>query len=137
VEMVAKIYYPEDTCRNEVDLLNFAYSIAGRAKDEEDRGYIRGHLPLLIASHSWPARYARHIEDVLKPTVAKSSHKSRCLRVLVFVKLRPIHELPHKQLIKAFFDCMLCEHCIPVSARSALTCHFRSPGIEKDSTAAS
>jgi hypothetical protein len=38
-----------------VDILKFAYSIAGRTQDKEDQGYIRGHLPLLIASHSWPA----------------------------------------------------------------------------------
>jgi hypothetical protein len=113
VEMVAEICYPEDTRRSEVDMLKLTYSIAGRAKGEEDRGHIEGHLPLLVASHSWPAKYVRWMDNVLKPAALKSSRKSRCLRILVFVKLRPIQELPHKQFVKSFFDWMLCEHASP------------------------
>jgi hypothetical protein len=138
VEMVAKIYHPEDTRRSEVDILKFAYSIAGRAEDEEDRGYLRGHLPLLIASYSWPASYTRRIEEVLKPTMTKSSRKiSRCLRILVFLKLRPIHELPHEQFVKAFFDCILCKYHFLVLAGLTLTVYCRSLGAEEEPFAAS
>ncbi len=114
VELVAKIYYPEQTRTKENDLLNLAYAITEREED------VDRHLPMLIASKSWEDKYAGAMADQFgvkdetgaenrTEDQAKDKKLTRSLRILVFVKLHPVKNLNGIELLKAFRDCVFCK----------------------------
>lgn len=100
VELVAKIYLPDNSRMSEADLLRKAYTIAATEDD------VRGHLPVLIGSHTWPDTFSESIRRFLHI----GDRPSRHLRILVFIKLQPITALSGKEFLKAYWDCFLCAY---------------------------
>lgn len=106
-ELVAKIYHPNENRTNEVDLLAHAYRAAA-ANDDNARN-IRGHVPIVLAERTWNDDTADIMEEVLGIKRKGDRKQFRKLRVLLFIKLRPIWELSGREFIKVFRDCFLCE----------------------------
>lgn len=122
VKMVAKMYYPETARMDEGGLLKVAHSIAGSELDPD--GYVQGHLPLLIASHSWKDRYWKRMNALFD--VKKLKRVSRCFRVLVFVKIYPIWELQGDEFVRALFDSLCCKsHGLPISPNYGVLTNLR------------
>jgi hypothetical protein len=107
-ELVAKVYWPENTRTNEKDLLDLAYAIGGQPNGED----VRGHLPVLVASGTF---FGQDVDAVKRKKLLQlpSNHQyiDRCLRILIFYKLRPIWELTGKDFLMAWVDCFRCEFC--------------------------
>ncbi|KAI0091376.1 hypothetical protein BDY19DRAFT_930073 [Irpex rosettiformis] len=102
-KMTAKIYWPEEARQAEDELLDYAYAVASQSE------HVRGHLPRLITSGSFRTRddpIAKR-KDLLE-LGEESKFIQRCLRILVFYKLKPIHELKEDEFIIAWTDCFRC-----------------------------
>jgi hypothetical protein len=108
VDMVVKISRPEARRRSEVDMIQCAVDAASQNDsfafpDKLDipprKHVIRGHLPVVIASLEAPEPLT---------SVFGNAKGTRCLRLLVVLKLHKIHELTQIEFVQAFLDCFLC-----------------------------
>jgi hypothetical protein len=108
VDMVIKVSRPEVRRRSEVDMIQFALDAASQGDsfafpDElgipPRKHVIRGHLPVVIASLEVPEPLT---------SVFGSARGTRCLRLIVALKLHKIRELTQIEFVQAFLDCFLC-----------------------------
>jgi hypothetical protein len=115
LEMVVKIYHPEEARTSEVDILKRAYA-AAKKEDPEDfipsdwkplngKHHIQGHLPVLLGCADHEDPFSPYLDALdIEPKGTK-----RRLRLLVFLKLKKITDLSGPEYIKAWLDCLLCE----------------------------
>jgi hypothetical protein len=108
-ELIAKIYWPEDARTNEKDLLDLAYAIGSQSNGED----VRGHLPVLVASGTFFGQDADAVKRKKILQLPNHRYISRCIRILIFYKLRPIWELAGEDFLTAWVDCLRCEFCGP------------------------
>ncbi|KAF9235728.1 hypothetical protein BU15DRAFT_77755 [Melanogaster broomeanus] len=99
--MVAKVYWGEEERASEPDILEHVARVVKENKDVE------GHVPFLLLSHKFAGptsivRKALGLDDAAKD--------SRAGFILVFRKLRPIHELQKHEFFEAWRHCVLCKH---------------------------
>jgi hypothetical protein len=114
VELVAKIYHPEESRPNEVDLLKHAYDAAQKDCPEDlfppglepsnGKSFVHGHMPMLLGYGEHEEPYSSALEMFGVKTAGR-----RLFRILLFVKLRELTELSGEEYIKAFVDCFLCQ----------------------------
>jgi hypothetical protein len=104
-KMVVKISWPESKLSDEGDLLRLAYAIGSQ---DYARTSVRGHLPVLFASLSWPTARDQAMDELLQ-VKDKDRLLTRCLRVLVFEELHHIWELGGVDFTKTWLDCFRCQ----------------------------
>jgi hypothetical protein len=122
VDMIIKVSRPEALRRSEVDMIQCAVDAASHGDDfafPEELGIpprqhvIRGHLPVVIASL-----------DVAEPLASAFGNAelkgTRCLRLLVVVKLHKIRELTGIEFAQAFLDCFLCALSLSLNSLSLI-----------------
>jgi hypothetical protein len=114
VELVAKIYHPEESRTSEVHLLKYAYNVAQQDPPENlfppslapsnGKSFVQGHMPMLLGCAEYEEPYTSALEMFGVKTEARW-----LVRILLFVKLRQLSELSGVEYLKAFFYCFLCE----------------------------
>ncbi|KAH7920466.1 hypothetical protein BV22DRAFT_1198884 [Leucogyrophana mollusca] len=98
-EMVAKVFWPEDSRTSEPALLERVEQLAqGNPK-------VEGHIPELLFWHKFENSTAELREAL---GLAGAREGSRSLYILVFPKLLPITELSGDEFLSAWWDCVLC-----------------------------
>lgn len=133
-EMVAKVYYPDETRTSEADCLTYAYGIA--AKEDDEAVCVRGHVPVLLAKGEWTNPSAEAIEEVLGIAKGHGKLRPRRLCILLFPKLRHICELDGERFMKAFFDCFRCK-CSRWALRRRVPNGLRRPSYSMEQGTAS
>jgi hypothetical protein len=102
-ELVAKMYWPEESRQSEPDILEEVYKIADRELEEVD-----GHVPEMVWFHKFEETSTTNIRRALGIDGADGS--SRVFYLIVFRKLRPITELSGKEFLRAWWHVVLCRY---------------------------
>ncbi|KAH7918214.1 hypothetical protein BV22DRAFT_1051880, partial [Leucogyrophana mollusca] len=98
-DMVAKVFWPEDSRTSEVTILQQVGRLAkGNPK-------VEGHIPELLFWHKFENSTAELREAL---GLAGAREGSRSLYILVFPKLSPITDLSGDEFFSAWWDCVLC-----------------------------
>ncbi|KAH7917955.1 hypothetical protein BV22DRAFT_1042084 [Leucogyrophana mollusca] len=98
-DMVAKVFWPEDSRTSEPALLKQVEELAkGNPK-------VKGHNPKLLFWHKFENSTAELREAL---GIAGAREGSRSLYILVFPKLFPITELSGDEFLFAWWDCVVC-----------------------------
>ncbi|KAG2102523.1 uncharacterized protein F5147DRAFT_776266 [Suillus discolor] len=94
-ELVAKLYWPEETCQNEPDILNEVYKIAQTDPD------VQGHVPELVWFYIKETSMSKiRVTPRLNDT-ERAEQGSRALYITVFRKLIPITRLSGEEFLAA------------------------------------
>ncbi|KAF8881740.1 hypothetical protein BD779DRAFT_1788133 [Infundibulicybe gibba] len=99
VEMVSKLYWPEESRISEVDALERARKVG------ETNEYIKGHLPDLIYTHDFDQYSTKYIRELFG---IETGGGKRVLRWIAFRKLCPITNLVGDKFWRAFWECFRC-----------------------------
>ncbi|KAG1772956.1 hypothetical protein EV702DRAFT_1281245 [Suillus placidus] len=106
-ELVAKLYWPEETRQSEPDILNEVYKIAQTDPD------VRGHVPELVWFHKFEGTSTSKIRIALGLKDAKQAKQgSRALYIIVFRKLIPITTLSGKEFLAAWWQIVKCHRAL-------------------------
>ncbi len=105
VELVAKVSWPEERRYAEDELLYYAYAVGSQPEATQA---VRGHLPTLIASGSFCTQDRPIIKRKALLSLNGEKLTPRCLRILVFIKLNPIHDLRGLDFMTVWLDCFRC-----------------------------
>ncbi|KAH7920991.1 hypothetical protein BV22DRAFT_1198538 [Leucogyrophana mollusca] len=98
-DMVAKVFWPEDSRTSEVTILQQVSRLAkGNPK-------VEGHIPELLFWHKFENSTAELREAL---GIAGAREGSRSLYILVFPKLFPITDLSGDEFFSAWWDCVVC-----------------------------
>ncbi|KAG2052932.1 hypothetical protein BDR06DRAFT_491012 [Suillus hirtellus] len=112
-ELVAKLYWPEETRQSEPDILKEVYKIAQRDPD------VRGHVPELVWFHKFEETSTSKIRVALGLKDAERAEQgSRVLYIIVFRKLIPITTLSGEEFIAAWWQVVKCKF-FPFSCSSS------------------
>ncbi|KAG1901814.1 uncharacterized protein F5891DRAFT_1144335 [Suillus fuscotomentosus] len=104
-ELVAKLYWPEETRQSEPDILKEVYKTAQTDPD------VRGHIPELVWFHKFEETSTSKIRVALGLKDAERAKQgSRVLYVMVFRKLIPITALSSEEFLAAWWQVVKC-HC--------------------------
>jgi hypothetical protein len=102
-ELVAKLFWPEETRQSEPDILEEVYKIAQTDPD------VRGHVPELVWFHKFEETSTSKIRIALGLKDAKQAKRgSRVLYIIVFRKLIPITTLSGKEFLAAWWQIVKC-----------------------------
>lgn len=100
-DLVVKIYWPEEKRRSEVEILK-------KAKEHGKKiDLIGNHIPEMIC-HRDP-NFLCSSTKTIRQFLDLPTDGARCLRVIVFRRLRPIKELKEKDMLNAYLQCFFCE----------------------------
>jgi hypothetical protein len=99
-ELVAKLYWPEESRQSEAEILEEVHKIAAEIPDVKD------HVPDVIWSHKFEDTSTAKIRKALG--IDDAEHGSRALYIIVFRKLRPITELSGDEFLRAWWQAVLC-----------------------------
>ncbi|KAF9644598.1 hypothetical protein BDM02DRAFT_3102628 [Thelephora ganbajun] len=103
-DLVAKIYWPEKTRTSEVDILR-------KAKEYGEKiDFIGNHIPEMVC-HRDP-KFLCSSTKTIRQFLGLPTDGSRCLRIIVFRRLRPIKELKEKEMLTAYLQCFFCHFCL-------------------------
>ncbi|KAG2339967.1 hypothetical protein BDR05DRAFT_991741 [Suillus weaverae] len=106
-ELVAKLYWPEETRQSEPDILNEVYKIAQTDPD------VRGHVPELVWFHKFEGTSTSKIRIALGLKDAEQAKQgSRALYIIVFRKLIPITTLSGKEFLAAWWQIVKCHRAL-------------------------
>ncbi|KAG1787204.1 uncharacterized protein HD556DRAFT_1503681 [Suillus plorans] len=106
-ELVAKLYWPEETRQTEPDILNEVYKIAQIDPD------VRGHVPELVWFHKFKETSTSDIRVALGLKDAKRAKQgSRVLYIIIFRKLIPITTLSGKEFLTAWWQVVKCHRAL-------------------------
>ncbi|KAG1805109.1 uncharacterized protein HD556DRAFT_1283541, partial [Suillus plorans] len=106
-ELVAKLYWPEETRQSEPDILNEVYKIAQTDPD------VRGHVPELVWFHKFKETSTSKIRVALGLKDAdRAEQGSRVLYIIVFRKLIPITTLSGEEFIAAWWQVVKCHRAL-------------------------
>ena len=94
-ELVAKIYWPEETRQSEEDILKEGHNIA------VDHADVKDHVPDVIWSHKFKGTSTANIREALG--IDDAAVGSRSLFIIVFRKLRPVTELSGDEFLRAWW----------------------------------
>ncbi|KAG1793255.1 uncharacterized protein HD556DRAFT_1270987 [Suillus plorans] len=106
-ELVAKLYWPEETRQSEPDILNEVYKIAQTDPD------VRGHVPELVWFRKFEETSTSKIRVALGLKDAdRAEQGSRVLYIIVFRKLIPITTLSGEEFIAAWWQVVKCHRAL-------------------------
>ncbi|KAG1865761.1 hypothetical protein C8R48DRAFT_705930, partial [Suillus tomentosus] len=106
-ELVAKLYWPEETRQGEPDILKEVYKIAQTDPD------VRGHVPELVWFHKFEETSTSKIRVALGLKDAERAEQgSRVLYIIVFRKLIPITTLSGEAFIAAWWQVVKCHRAL-------------------------
>ncbi|KAG1767569.1 hypothetical protein EDD22DRAFT_296377 [Suillus occidentalis] len=106
-ELVAKLYWPEETRQSEPDLLKEVYKIAQTDPD------VQGHVPELVWFHKFEETSTSKIRVALGLKDAEQAEQgSRVLYIIVFRKLIPITTLSGKEFLAAWWQIVKCHRAL-------------------------
>ncbi|KAG2127931.1 uncharacterized protein EDB93DRAFT_1340893 [Suillus bovinus] len=106
-ELVAKLYWPEETRQSEPDILNEVYKIAQTDPD------VLGHVPELVWFHKFEETSTSKIRIALGLKDAERAKQgSRVLYIIVFRKLIPITTLSGKEFLTAWWQIVKCHRAL-------------------------
>ncbi|KAG1805113.1 uncharacterized protein HD556DRAFT_1437275 [Suillus plorans] len=106
-ELVAKLYWPEETRQSEPDILKEVYKIAQTDPD------VRGHVPELVWFHKFKETSTSKIRVALGLKDAERAEQgSRVLYIIVFRKLIPITTLSGEEFIAAWWQVVKCHRAL-------------------------
>jgi len=100
-ELVAKIYWPEETRQSEAEILKEVEKIATETLEVKD------HVPEVIWSHKFEGTSTAGIREALG--IHNAQLGSRVLYIIVFRKLRPITELSGDEFLRAWWHAVVCK----------------------------
>ena len=99
-ELVAKLYWPEQSRQSEAEILEEVHKIAaGKAE-------VKVHIPEVIWSHRFQGTSTAKIRKALGIDDAQGGN--RVLYIIVFRKLRPITELSGDEFLRAWWHAVVC-----------------------------
>jgi hypothetical protein len=101
-KLVAKLYWPEEGRKNEVEILQKVYEIA--KKNEE--GKVKHHVPELVWSRMFEVTSAANISRALGIDDAETGR--RVFYIIVFRELRPITKLSGDEFLSAWWQIIVC-----------------------------
>jgi hypothetical protein len=99
MELVLKVYWPEESRINEADIIDEASRIAEGSK------HVKGHLPDLI----WARDFDGYSTKNIRKAFGIKSEGPRVLRVMLFRRFYPITDLTGDRFWKAFWQCFRCK----------------------------
>ena len=99
-ELVAKLYWPEQSRQSEAEILEEVDNIATRKAEVKD------HIPEVIWSHKFEGTSTAKIRKALG--IDDGQGGNRVLYIIVFRKLRPITELSGDQFLRAWWHAVVC-----------------------------
>jgi hypothetical protein len=99
-ELVAKLYWPEESRQSEAEILEEVHKIAAESPEVKD------HVPEVIWFHKFKDTSTAKIIKALG--IDDVVHGSRALYIIVFRKLRPITELNGDEFLRAWWQAVLC-----------------------------
>jgi hypothetical protein len=99
MELVLKVYWPEESRINEADIIDKAGGIA------KENIHVDGHLPDLI----WAGDFDEYSTKHIRMACDMKSEGHRVLRVMLFRRLYPITDLTGERFWKAFWQCFRCK----------------------------
>jgi hypothetical protein len=103
LELVTKLYQPEEKLQSKPDMLKEVYKIA------ETNLYVQGHVPELVWFHKFEGTSTSKIRIALGLKDAKQAEQgSRVLCISVFRKLIPITTLSGKEFLAAWWQIVKC-----------------------------
>ncbi|KAG2046456.1 hypothetical protein BDR06DRAFT_965067 [Suillus hirtellus] len=106
-DLVAKLYWPEETRQSEPDILKEVYKIAQTDPD------VRGHVPELVWFHKFEETSMSKIRVALGLKDAERAEQgSRVLYIIVFRKLIPITTLSGEDFIAAWWQVVKCHRAL-------------------------
>ncbi|KAG1901769.1 uncharacterized protein F5891DRAFT_1144295 [Suillus fuscotomentosus] len=106
-ELVAKLYWPEETRQSEPDILKEVYKIAQTDPD------VRGHVPELVWFHEFKETSTSKIRVALGLKDAEQAEQgSRVLYIIVFRKLIPITTLSGDEFLAAWWQVVKCHRAL-------------------------
>ncbi|KAG2353656.1 hypothetical protein BDR07DRAFT_1432487 [Suillus spraguei] len=106
-ELVAKLYWPEETRQSEPDILDEVYKIAQTDPD------VQGHVPELVWFHKFKGTSTSKIRIALGLKDAEQAEQgSRALYIIVFRKLIPITTLSGKEFLDAWWQIVKCHRAL-------------------------
>ncbi|KAG2358480.1 hypothetical protein BDR07DRAFT_1417738 [Suillus spraguei] len=106
-ELVAKLYWPEETRQSEPDILEEVYKIAQTDPD------VQGHVPELVWFHKFKGTSTSKIRIALGLKDAEEAEQgSRALYIIVFRKLIPITTLSGKEFLDAWWQIVKCHRAL-------------------------
>ena len=99
-DMVAKLYWPEQSRESEPDILKKVQAIAEKNPD------VNGHIPEMVWFHKFDETSTASIRKILG--IDKPDRGSRVLYIIVFRKLVPITTLSGKEFLNAWWHVVVC-----------------------------
>jgi len=112
-ELVAKIYWPEETRQSEADILKMVHEIAAKHPKVKD------HVPDVIWSHKFADTSTAKIREALGIDFAEVG--GRALYIIVFRKLRPITALSGDEFLRAWWHALACKCFSPLRCSTPFT----------------
>jgi hypothetical protein len=101
-KLVAKLYWPEEGRKSEVDILQKVYEIA--KKDKEGR--VKHHVPELVWSRMFEDASAENIRRALGIDDAETGWCT--FYIIVFRELLPITKLSGNEFLSAWWQTIVC-----------------------------
>jgi len=101
-DMVAKVYWPEQSHESEPAILTKVQAIAEKNPD------VKGHIPEMVWFHKFDETSTASIRKILG--IGKPDRGSHALCIIVFRKLAPITTLSGKDLLKGWWHVVVCRY---------------------------
>ncbi|KAG0698935.1 hypothetical protein DFH29DRAFT_834252 [Suillus ampliporus] len=103
-ELVAKLYWPEESRESEAEILKKVYKIA------ESEAQVKGHVPEMVWSHKFEGTSTANIRKALG--IDDAERGSRVFYIIVFRKLIPITTLSGKEFLSAWWQIVVCHRIL-------------------------
>ncbi|KAG1720569.1 uncharacterized protein EDB91DRAFT_1280577 [Suillus paluster] len=103
-ELVAKLYWPEEECKSEAEILKKVYEIATSELD------VKGHVPEVVWSHKFEGTSTAKIRTALGLDDAQQG--SHILYIIMFKKLIPITKLSGDEFLTAWWQIVHCHYAL-------------------------
>ncbi|KAG1719638.1 uncharacterized protein EDB91DRAFT_1351878 [Suillus paluster] len=103
-DLVAKLYWPEESRESEPEILKKVYKIAEREMK------VKGHVPDMVWFHKFEGTSTANIRKALGMDDAERG--SRVLYIIVFRKLIPITKLSGMEFLTAWWQVVVCHHVL-------------------------
>ncbi|KAG1748446.1 uncharacterized protein EDB91DRAFT_1047965, partial [Suillus paluster] len=103
-ELVAKLYWPEESRESEAEILKKVQKIAESEPD------VQGHVPEVVWFHKFEGTSTAKIRTALGMDDAKRG--SRALYIIVFKKLLPITTLSGDEFLAAWWQVVRCHYVL-------------------------
>ncbi|KAG2360578.1 hypothetical protein BDR07DRAFT_1289255 [Suillus spraguei] len=106
-ELVARPYWPEETCQSEPGILSEVYKIAQTDPNVQD------HIPELVWFHKFEGTSTSNTRTSLElKDTEQAKQDSHVLHIIVFRKLIPITTLSGKEFLAAWWQIVKCHHAL-------------------------